>query len=91
MPIYKEKSFNSNSIITFTRLLKNKKYIGGVISQIFYVGAQIMCWTYIYQYAEGIGVDNVTASYYQMAAFVLFVIGRLTSTFLFRFLNQVIC
>lgn len=88
MPIYKEQSLNSNSNITFTRLFKNKKYIGGVVSQIFYVGAQIMCWTYIYQYAEGIGVDNVTASYYQMAAFVLFVIGRLTSTVLFRFFKS---
>ena len=88
MPIYKEQSFNSDSNIIFTRLFKNKKYIGGVVSQIFYVGAQIMCWTYIYQYAEGIGVDNVTASYYQMAAFVLFVIGRLTSTVLFRFFKS---
>ncbi len=88
MPIYKEQSLNSNSNLIFTRLFKNKKYIGGVVSQIFYVGAQIMCWTYIYQYAEGIGVDNVTASYYQMTAFVLFVIGRLTSTVLFRFFKS---
>jgi FHS family L-fucose permease-like MFS transporter len=46
-----------------------------------------MCWTYIYQYAEGIGIDSVTAGYYQMAAFVLFVFGRAVATFLFRFFN----
>ena len=46
-----------------------------------------MCWTYIYQYAEGIGIDSVTAGYYQMAAFVLFTVGRATGTYLLRFIN----
>jgi FHS family L-fucose permease-like MFS transporter len=46
-----------------------------------------MCWTYIYQYAEGIGMNSVTAGYYQMVAFVLFTIGRAFSTYLLRFIN----
>ncbi len=73
---------------TFAILAKNKKYVLGVIAQILYVGAQIMCWTYIYQYAEGIGMDSVTAGYYQMAAFILFTVGRAVGTYLLRFLSS---
>jgi len=73
---------------TFVTLSKNKKYILGVLAQISYVGAQIMCWTYIYQYAEGIGMDSVTAGYYQMAAFILFTIGRLFGAYLLRFISS---
>lgn len=72
---------------TFAVLAKNKKYVLGVLAQILYVGAQIMCWTYIYQYAEGIGMDSVTAGYYQMAAFVIFTIGRAIGTYLLRFMS----
>ena len=72
---------------TFSSLFQKKNYRNGVISQILYVGAQIMCWTYIYQYAEGIGMDSVTAGYYQMAAFVLFTVGRAFGTYLLRFVN----
>lgn len=35
---------------TLGRLLHNSKYVEGVISQFFYVGVQIMCWTFIIQY-----------------------------------------
>jgi len=73
---------------TFAFLAKDKKYILGVLSQILYVGAQIMCWTYIYQYAEGIGMDSVTAGYYQMAAFILFTFGRAVGTYLLRFMSS---
>lgn len=34
------------------RLIKKPKYREGVIAQVFYVGVQIMCWTFIVQYAE---------------------------------------
>ena len=87
MPDSNDKSSSKNIGVIFKRLVKNSRYSQGVIAQIFYVGAQIMCWTYIYQYSEGIGIDNVTAGYYQMAAFILFVVGRAVATFLFRFFN----
>jgi len=73
---------------TFAALAKNSKYTSGVLSQILYVGGQIMCWTYIYQYAEGIGMDSVTAGYYQMAAFILFTVGRAIGTYLLRFISS---
>jgi FHS family L-fucose permease-like MFS transporter len=73
---------------TFAALGKNSKYILGVLAQVLYVGGQIMCWTYIYQYAEGIGMDSVTAGYYQMAAFILFTVGRAIGTYLLRFISS---
>ena len=88
MPNTKEEGSNENVKKTFKRLLKNKIYSKGVLAQIMYVGAQIMCWTYIYQYAEGMGMESVTAGYYQMAAFVLFTFGRAVGTLLLRFINS---
>ena len=70
---------------TFKSLKENKKYALGVIAQIFNVGAQIMMWTYIYQYAEAINIDSVSAGYYQLAAFVVFFVGRAIGTYLLRF------
>jgi FHS family L-fucose permease-like MFS transporter len=87
MPQSKEEGVLPNIGDTFAVLAKNKKYVLGVLAQILYVGAQIMCWTYIYQYAEAIGIDSVTAGYYQMAAFVLFTIGRAVGTYLLKFLS----
>ena len=73
---------------TFNSLKKNKKYVFGVASQIFYVGAQIMCWTYIYQYAEAIGMESETAANYQIIAFILFLVGRVIGTYLLRFISS---
>ena len=88
MPNTKEESSNEDVKKTFKRLLKNKIYSKGVLAQILYVGAQIMCWTYIYQYAEGMGMESVTAGYYQMAAFIFFSFGRAVGTLLLRFINS---
>ena len=87
MPHSKDEASNNQIGDTFKKLFKNSSYTSGVLAQIFYVGAQIMCWTYIYQYAEGIGMDSVSAGYYQMAAFVLFTFGRAIGTYLLRFVN----
>ena len=88
MPQSKDEGSKPSMGATFKTLGKNKKYVLGVIAQILYVGAQIMTWTYIYQYAEGIGMDSVTAGYYQMAAFLLFTVGRAIGTYLLRYLSS---
>jgi FHS family L-fucose permease-like MFS transporter len=85
MPQSKDESAMPHISNTFSSLAKDKNYIFGLLAQVLYVGAQIMCWTYIYQYAEGLGIDGVSAGYYQMAAFVLFTIGRAIGTYLLRF------
>jgi FHS family L-fucose permease-like MFS transporter len=88
MPHSKDTVSNDQIVDAFKNLAKNNTYTLGVLVQILYVGAQIMCWTYIYQYAEGIGIDSVTAGYYQMVAFVLFAGGRTIGTYLLRFVNS---
>ena len=88
MPDFKDETSDSHIGHTFKKLAKNSTYTSGVLAQILYVGAQIMCWTYIYQYAEGIDMDSVTAGYYQMGAFVLFTLGRGIGTYLLHFVNS---
>ncbi len=70
------------------RLFKNRKFVEGVIAQMFYVGAQIMCWTYIYQYAETLGIDNRSAVTYAYWALILFLIGRWIGTYLLKYVSS---
>lgn len=73
---------------TLKRLLANKHYLGGVIAQAFYVGAQIMCWTFIIHYAEGtLGMPKTTAQGYNMVAMVIFVTSRFICTFLLKYVS----
>ena len=88
MPVYKDKEGIPSIRSTFSTLVNDNKYVLGVLAQFLNVGAMIMCWTYIYQYAEGIGIDSVTTGYYQMTAFVLFTIGRAVGTYLLRFMSS---
>ncbi|MCX2679766.1 L-fucose:H+ symporter permease [Galbibacter sp. EGI 63066] len=88
MPQAKDENGMPSIGSTFASLAGNKKYVLGVVAQILYVGAQIMCWTYIYQYAEAISIDSVTAGYYQMTAFIIFTVGRAVGTYLLRFISS---
>lgn len=73
---------------TIKLLTRKSKYMGGVVSQAFYVGAQIMCWTYIYHYAETIGISDEEAGNYQFIAFIFFFLGRFFCTFLLKYINS---
>jgi FHS family L-fucose permease-like MFS transporter len=95
MPQSKEEGVMPSLGDTFKKLFNNSKYVLGVIAQILYVGAQIMTWTYIYQYAEAIDLSNVdVVGYekvdvfaYQFIAFVLFTVGRVVGTAILRFMS----
>lgn len=69
------------------KLINKNKYLFGVLSQVCYVGAQIMCWTYIYQYAESKGISSSMAANFQFMAFVIFLAGRAIGTYLLSFIN----
>lgn len=69
------------------RLSVNKIYREGVIAQVFYVAAQIMCWTFIIQYAENIGLDKATAQKYNILAMAIFLSSRFVSTFLMKYVK----
>ncbi len=77
---------------SFTTLLKNKRYYEGVIAQTFYVGTQIMCWTFIFQYVDNINSrlpeeEHLTATWYNMAAMVSFLCSRWICTWLFKYIR----
>ncbi len=72
---------------TFGQLLRNKQYVFGVVAQIFYVGAQIMVWTFIIHYAEHLGFSKTQGQYFNMIAMGMFVVGRFISTLLMRKVN----
>lgn len=72
---------------TFRRLVANRAYVEGVFTQMFYVAAQIMVWTFIIQYADNLGINKATAQTYNIVAMVFFLCGRFFSTFLMRYVN----
>jgi FHS family L-fucose permease-like MFS transporter len=73
---------------TIKRLLANRRYVGGVAAQAFYVGAQIMCWTFIIQYAENeLGMSKEVAQGYNIIAMITFVCSRFLCTYLLKFFN----
>jgi FHS family L-fucose permease-like MFS transporter len=79
-------SHNSSTVSTLKRLLKNKVYTRSVIAQVFYVGVQIMVWTFIIQYAENeLGMSKATAQGYNMVAMGIFVTSRFICTFLLKY------
>ena len=59
----------------------------GVVAQVFYVGVQIMCWTFIIQYADHLGINKATAQLYNIAAMSLNLGGRFIGTFIMRYVN----
>lgn len=73
---------------SFRRLVKNVKYREGVIAQVFYVGTQIMCWTFIIQYADNLGIPKAEAQRYNIVAMAIFIGSRFISTFLMKYLNS---
>lgn len=88
MPKRKEADHTIRTGDTFKRLLKNVRYREGVIAQVFYVGAQIMCWTFIIHYADNLGIPKATAQNYNIAAMIIFLSSRFISTMLMKYLNS---
>jgi FHS family L-fucose permease-like MFS transporter len=88
MPKHGEEDRSLNVGPTLRRLIRNKRYVGGVVAQFFYVGAQIMCWTFIIHYGTmELGLSEVTAQGYNMVAMVIFVTSRFICTFLLKYVS----
>ncbi len=95
MPKNGDKNHNINFIPTLRRIFSMPHYREGVITQFFYVGVQIMCWTFIIQYgtrvlmADGMAEQaaEVLSQKYNIVAMVIFCCSRFICTFLLRFVN----
>ena len=88
MPNKISESHLSNELEAFKRLFRNANYREGVIAQIFYVGAQIMCWTFIIQYADKLGISKAQAQNYNILAMSIFLISRFLCTYLMKFISS---
>ena len=95
MPKNADQSHSIDFISTLKRIFSRKRYRYGVIAQFFYVGAQIMCWTFIIQYGTRLfmaqGMEEIDAEVlsqkYNIIAMVIFCISRFICTFLLRYFN----
>jgi len=81
-------SKNIRPMDSFRRLFANKVYREGVVAQVFYVAAQIMCWTFIIQYADNLGINKATAQMYNIVAMGIFLGSRFISTLLMKYVNS---
>ena len=95
MPKNADQSHSIDFISTLKRIFSRKRYRYGVIAQFFYVGAQIMCWTFIIQYGTRLfmaqGMEEIDAEglsqKYNIIAMVIFCISRFICTFILRYFN----
>lgn len=95
MPKSGDQSHSINFIPTLKRIFSIHHYREGVVAQFFYVGAQIMCWTFVIQYGTRLfmsqGMEEkaaeVLSQEYNIVAMIIFCISRFVCTFILRYLN----
>ena len=65
MPKNQDQSHDVHFMVSIRRIFSIPRYREGVIAQFFYVGAQIMCWTFIIQYGTRLfmaeGMEEIAA------------------------------
>ena len=95
MPKIGDGNHDVHFLDTLSRIFSLKYYRDGVIAQFFYVGAQIMCWTFIIQYgtrvfmAEGMDEQSaeVLSQQFNIYAMIFFICSRFIATWLMRWLT----
>lgn len=95
MPGSRDSSARIDFLPTLRRIFSIPRYREGVVAQFFYVGAQIMCWTFVIQYgtrvfmAEGMSekAAEVLSQQYNIVAMVIFCCSRFCCTYLLRYVN----
>ena len=95
MPGTGDKDHSVYFLTSLKRIFSLPRYREGVIAQFFYVGVQIMCWTFIIQYGTRVfmleGLDEKSAEVlsqkYNIVAMVIFCCSRFVCTYLLRYIN----
>ena len=95
MPKNADSNRSINFIPTLKKIFAIPRYREGVVAQFFYVGAQIMCWTFIVHYgtryfmSQGMGEQEaeVLSQQYNIVAMAIFIVSRFVSTFLMRYIR----
>jgi FHS family L-fucose permease-like MFS transporter len=78
-------SVKGGAMASFKRLIRIPKYREGVIAQAFYVGVQIMCWTFIVQYAESLGFTKAEGQRFNIIAMAMFISSRFICVYLMKY------
>ena len=95
MPKNGDQSKEIHFLPTIKRIFSLRYYREGVIAQFFYVGAQIMCWTFIIQYgtrvfmAEGLDEQSaeVLSQRFNIFALLFFICSRFIATYLMKYVK----
>jgi FHS family L-fucose permease-like MFS transporter len=88
LPRHRDQDHDLDFIGTLRRLLKKKRYYEGVIAQFFYVGAQVMVWTFIIHYATmELGFSEAKAQGFNIVAMIVFIFGRFICTYLLKYFD----
>jgi FHS family L-fucose permease-like MFS transporter len=95
MPKNADSNHSIDLLPTLKRIFSLPRYREGVVAQFFYVGAQIMCWTFIIHYGtrifmeRGMGEQDaeVLSQKYNMVAMAMFIVSRFIATFLMRYVR----
>lgn len=95
IPKHGEQNHDINFLPTLKRIFSQVRYREGVITQFFYIGAQIMCWTFVIQYgtrlfmAQGMEekAAEVLSQQYNIVAMIIFCCSRFICTFFLRYIN----
>lgn len=72
----------AGTLADFFSLLKNKFFMFGVLTQFFYVGAQVGIWSYMIRYGQYAvpGTGEKTLAMYLTWSLVAFMLGRFVAT-----------
>ena len=95
MPKNGDQSHDIHFLSTLKRIFSLKYYREGVIAQFFYVGAQIMCWTFIIQYGTRVFMEEgmaerdaeVLSQQFNIYAMLFFICSRFIATYLMKWLK----
>lgn len=95
MPKNGETPLKKSLRTSLRELIVQRNYREGVISQFFYVGAQVTCWTFIIQYGTHVfmeeGMDEKSAEIlsqkFNIIAMVFFTVSRFICIFFLRYIQ----
>ena len=101
MPEGRDTEHTPHVWVSIKRLLANRRYASGVVTQFFYVGLQVAIWTFIIKYTREAAIFTVSADgksiipgmieadawYSLMISMVVFTLGRMVCTALMKKIN----
>lgn len=70
------------------KLMRLRHFKLGVVSQFFYVGAQVGTWSYLIQYVISyVHQSEKAGGYFLIVTLIIFALGRATATYLMKFIQ----